>query len=195
MALEASRTALALYEAKLGLDHVRTLGCINTLAANYLIVGRDADAIRLLDECLKRVEGKVVDPEVISQLMAVRLRYFVKTRDSAGCRATTETWEKATAEMWEKQKRTDSEGLYEAACMRAVTAGVILASDKSATAAQDAAAEAEQAMAWLRQAVAAGYKDGEHLKNDKDLDALRDREDFKALMAELEEGQQSTDVK
>jgi hypothetical protein len=43
--------------------------------------------------------------------------------------------------------------------------------------------------------VAAGYKDGEHLKNDKNLDALRDREDFKALVAELEKGQESTDVK
>ena len=41
-------------------------------------------------------------------------------------------------------------------------------------------------MNWLKQAVAAGYKDVGHMKQDKDLDALRDREDFKALMRELE---------
>jgi hypothetical protein len=41
-------------------------------------------------------------------------------------------------------------------------------------------------MAWLTQAVAAGYKDADHMKKDKDLDALRDREEFKKLLAELE---------
>ncbi len=39
-----------------------------------------------------------------------------------------------------------------------------------------------------RQAVAAGYKDAAHIKQDKDLGALRERDDFKALLAELEAG-------
>ena len=43
-------------------------------------------------------------------------------------------------------------------------------------------------MAWLKQAVAAGYKDAAHMERDKDLDALRDREDFKKLLAELGAG-------
>ena len=38
----------------------------------------------------------------------------------------------------------------------------------------------------LRKAVKAGYKDAAHMKQDKDLDLLRDREDFKKLLAELE---------
>ncbi len=42
-------------------------------------------------------------------------------------------------------------------------------------------------MAWLKQAVAKGYKDIEHLKKDDDLKALRQREDFQKLLAELEE--------
>ena len=41
-------------------------------------------------------------------------------------------------------------------------------------------------MAWLKQAVAAGYKDAAHMNQDQDLDAVRDREDFKTLLAELE---------
>ena len=40
-------------------------------------------------------------------------------------------------------------------------------------------------MAWLSKAVADGYTNAEHLKQVKDLDALRGREDFKKLVAEL----------
>ena len=40
-------------------------------------------------------------------------------------------------------------------------------------------------MAWLRKAVAAGYKNVDHMKKDTDLDPLRSREDFKKLLAEL----------
>ena len=41
-------------------------------------------------------------------------------------------------------------------------------------------------MAYLKRAVVAGFKNIEHMNNDKDLDALRGREEFKKLMAELE---------
>ena len=41
-------------------------------------------------------------------------------------------------------------------------------------------------MAWLKQALAAGYKDAKLMKTDKDLDALRDRKDFQKLLADLE---------
>jgi hypothetical protein len=46
--------------------------------------------------------------------------------------------------------------------------------------------QADLAMDRLRKAIAAGYKDVAHMKKDRDLDALREREDFKALVAELE---------
>jgi hypothetical protein len=38
----------------------------------------------------------------------------------------------------------------------------------------------------LRQAFFKGYKDAAHMKQDRDLDALRGRDDFKKLLAELE---------
>jgi hypothetical protein len=41
-------------------------------------------------------------------------------------------------------------------------------------------------MAWLKQAIAAGFKNVPHMNTDKDLDSLRTRDDFKTLMAELE---------
>ena len=45
---------------------------------------------------------------------------------------------------------------------------------------------AARAVEILRQAVAKGYKDAPHMKQDRDLDALRERDDFKKLLAELE---------
>jgi serine/threonine-protein kinase len=46
---------------------------------------------------------------------------------------------------------------------------------------------ADLAMETLRQAVANGYKDADHLKKDKDLDPLRSLSDFPKLLAELEQ--------
>jgi hypothetical protein len=47
-------------------------------------------------------------------------------------------------------------------------------------------AEADRAMAWMQQAVSTGYKKVAMLKKDEDLDALRDRADFRKLLADLE---------
>ena len=46
---------------------------------------------------------------------------------------------------------------------------------------------ANKSIELLKQSVAVGYSNVAHVKKDKDLDALRDREDFKKLMAELGE--------
>ena len=57
-----------------------------------------------------------------------------------------------------------------------------MASGKSAGKKQE---YADRAMELLQKAVKAGFKYPAHMKQDKDLDALRDREDFKKLVAEL----------
>jgi hypothetical protein len=44
----------------------------------------------------------------------------------------------------------------------------------------------DRALALLHRAVQAGYLDAAHMKQDTDLDPLRDRGDFKKLLAELE---------
>jgi hypothetical protein len=41
-------------------------------------------------------------------------------------------------------------------------------------------------MALLKQAIAKGYKNAARMKNDKDLDAQHQREDFKKLISDLE---------
>ena len=45
---------------------------------------------------------------------------------------------------------------------------------------------ADSAMVCLQKAVQAGWKDAARVKKDTDLDPLREREDFKKLIAELE---------
>ncbi len=77
---------------------------------------------------------------------------------------------------------------YGAACMLAQCIPTVEKDDKLAAARRQAeiAFYADQAMAMLRDAVAKGYKDADRMQTDKDLDPLRAREDFKAVVAELE---------
>jgi hypothetical protein len=45
----------------------------------------------------------------------------------------------------------------------------------------------QNTMSALQQATRAGFHNVEHMKKDKDLDPLRSRDDFKKLLADLEE--------
>jgi hypothetical protein len=111
-------------------------------------------------------------------MVHLRLQYFEKSKDAAGCRET--------AEMWEKLNRADADSLYEAACFRAITAAVAgQAPDTGA--ARLATDDADRAMAWLRKAIAAGYRDIPHLLKDSDLAALRGRSDYADLLWDLAE--------
>jgi serine/threonine protein kinase len=177
-ALKLREEALALRHARLGPDHPDTLQSMWGVAESLAQLERGAEAVPVIDECVRRATGKVVEPDLLPGVTGIRLRHFEKARDAAGCRQT--------AEMWEDLKRTDADSLYNAARLRAVTAAVLRAADTSAAGSEQAEAEADRAMAWLKQAVAAGYKDAAHVKQDKDLDALRDRADFTKLMAQLE---------
>jgi hypothetical protein len=150
------------------------------LADSLAHLDRGAEAISIIDECIRLSGGATVDPRLMSFVMSLRLRHFAKIKDEAGCRQT--------AVMLEALKRTDANYLYDAACFRSVTSAVIRAGDKSPAGSKQSETEADQGMAWLKQAVAAGYNDPNHMEKDKDLDALRSRDDFKKLLAELKAG-------
>jgi serine/threonine-protein kinase len=66
--------------------------------------------------------------------------------------------------------------LYNAACVCSLASAAVKNDDRYAA----------RAVELLRQAVAKGYKDVEHLKKDPDLDSLRGRDDFKQLLKDLE---------
>jgi hypothetical protein len=177
-ALKLREETFALRRAKLGADHPDTLITMSELAESLVAANRSQEASPMIDECLRLAAGKNVDSSVLFSAYNARLRIFQKAKDAAGCRQT--------AEMWEKLNRTDSDSLYTAACFRSVTASALRAADKSPGANRSADEEANRAMALLKQAIGAGYKDAGNLKKDKDLDPLRTRDDFKKLTAELE---------
>jgi tetratricopeptide (TPR) repeat protein len=181
-ALRLHEETLTLRKTKIGADHADTLNSLSTVARALVRLDRVADAVKVIDEYVARAAGKARNSDLVPELMDTRLRHFEKIRDPGGCRAT--------AEMWEKLGRSDADGLYNAACYRAITAAVVRATDRSPAAAEQAAAEADRAIAWLTRAVAAGYKDVANMKKDKDLDALREREDFRALLKDMEAGVQ-----
>jgi serine/threonine protein kinase len=135
-------------------------------------LGRHAEATRDWERALELDDG--------SRKPTFRQRIFRNRKDAAGCLA-------AAAE-YEARKPTDAGALYDAACNRAVCAAVFPQDPKTAAADAERLAneQADLAMAWLHKAVAAGYKNAAHLKQDQDLDALRGREDFKKLLAGLE---------
>jgi non-specific serine/threonine protein kinase/serine/threonine-protein kinase len=175
--LKLHEETLALRKARLGPNHRDTLLSMANVAVGLSSLDRGAEAVPIIDDCLKRVAGQVVHPQQLRTMIALRMRHFQKVRDAAGCRAT--------AEMWEALNRTDATSLYYAASARAVTAAVIRATDRTPEGVERAAAEADRAMAWLRHAVANGYKDADQMNRDVDLNALSGREDFQKLLAEL----------
>jgi WD40 repeat protein/tRNA A-37 threonylcarbamoyl transferase component Bud32 len=175
--LKLDERTLGVRKAKLGPDHPDSVMAMWDVAQSLTKLGRGAEAVAILDEHLQRASADAVDCRLISRILELRLRHFEKTKNAAGCRTT--------AEILEKLKRINADSLYSAACFRAVTAAVIRASGRPADIKQ-ADAEADRAMSWLLQAVAAGFNNVAHMKHDKDLDSLRGREDFKKLVAELE---------
>jgi serine/threonine protein kinase/tetratricopeptide (TPR) repeat protein len=83
----------------------------------------------------------------------------------------------ALREVEELAKNADADTLYNAACVYALA---------SAAAPGHKDKYARRAVELLRQAVAKGYRNIEHLKQDEDLSSLRGRDDFRKLVAEIE---------
>jgi tetratricopeptide (TPR) repeat protein len=177
-ALQIRQECYAATRGRLGPDHPQTLFSMARLVDNLVRLDRSEEAVPLIDEFVERAVGKDIDPRLVPHALELRLRHFERSSDAAGCRKT--------AEMWEKLERRDAESLYNAACMRAVAAAVILAGDESAELAAQADAEADLALKWLAQAVAAGFGDAAQIAGDRDLNALRYRDDFKKIVTELE---------
>jgi len=177
-ALRVREETLARQKASLGARHPDSLRSMKAVALSLVKLDRGADAVSMIDECVRGAAGQADLGGLVQDVMSLRLRLFEKSRDAVGCRTT--------AELWEKLGRVDAGSLYDAACNRAVTASVIHAGGKTGDAAEQFTVETDRAMGWLRQAVTAGFRNVTHMKEDKDLEALRGREDFKKLLAELE---------
>jgi hypothetical protein len=73
----------------------------------------------------------------------------------------------------------DTVSVYDLACTQAVIAGRLGAGPGRE-------AYESRAMETLRRSIAAGYKHMDNIRTDTDLDALRGRDDFRRLLADLE---------
>ena len=177
-AIKLREETLLIQQRVLPKDHPDTLMSMLNLASSLIQLDRGTEAIPLVDEFFAKARtSPAVDPRLIPGALSLRRNYCQETGDPAGCRTT--------AEMWENLDRTDADSLYNAARFRAVTAGV-QAKTPGADAAKLAQDDADRAMQWLHKAVQAGYEDAAHVEKDPDLDPLRERADFKKLLAELE---------
>src|SRR5262249_29392783 len=159
--LKVYQQTLALRQAKFGRDHPDTLLSMWGVADSLVRLDRGAEAVPVIDACVQRAADKAAHPSLLPCVLDLRLRHFEKARE-AGVGGKP-------AAMWENLQRTDAGSLYQAARMRAVTAAVLRAAEPCPASAQQADAEADRALAWLRQAVTAGYSNTAHLKQDRDL--------------------------
>jgi serine/threonine protein kinase/tetratricopeptide (TPR) repeat protein len=89
----------------------------------------------------------------------------------------------AIKEAEELAKNADAVTLYNVACVFALAAG--RPDESSGPPSREKCAE--RAVVLLRQAVTRGYKNARHMSSDPDLKALHQRDDFKKLLAELQE--------
>jgi serine/threonine protein kinase len=181
-ALKLNEDVLALWKAKLGPDHPDTLVIMNNLASDYYAVGRSNDALKLNEDvlALRKVKLGRDHPDTLLSQMKVATSLLQLGRATDGLALCRQA-----CELWEKRHRSDSNSLYDAACFRALAAAVIRAGDRSPEGAKQASAEADRAMAWLKQAASAEFSNAAHMEADHDLDALRDRDDFKELVGRL----------
>jgi tetratricopeptide (TPR) repeat protein len=168
----------AAFKRVLGPHHPDTLTSQWRLAESLVKLDRGAEAIPLIDACMAHAAGKLVDPRLLPAVIILRLRHFQNTNDPGGCRTTAETWEKLN--------RSDVDSLLAAARIRSVTAAV-QSRMPGTESARLAAEDGRCAMASLARACAAGFKDRASLDKDKDLDFLRDQEDFRKLLGSLPE--------
>jgi tetratricopeptide (TPR) repeat protein len=176
-ALKLREETLALRKAKLGPDHPDTLSSMDNLAISYAAVGRHADAFEVFRETLAMRKAKLGPdhPETLNSMNNLAGSYDALGRHAEALKLIEETLAMRRAKLGPDHPDTLL-SVYNIACCHSLWIPK----------ASDHVKQADFAMEWLRKAVAAGFKNVDLIRQDSDLDALRDREDFKKLVAEVE---------
>jgi tetratricopeptide (TPR) repeat protein len=139
-------------------------GCFIGRAKAYDALAKSSDAIKDWDQ--------VVELTAPAEQLGFRAsRATSRLRAGLVAEAVAEVADLTKSSKWEADQ------WYDFACVYAVASGKI--ADKK----QDSA---DRAMDLLHKAVQAGFNDAPHMQKDTDLDPLRERVDFKKLLAELE---------
>ena len=150
---------------------------MSNVANRLAALGRLPEALALREAALERRKAKLGPdhPETLKSMNDLAVSYVADGRHSEALTLREETLMRQKSKLGANRPHTSSTN-YDIACTHALMI----------VKAQDDSKQADLAMNWLRQAVAAGYKNVAHMKKDTDLDPLREREDFKKLLAELE---------
>jgi hypothetical protein len=176
-ALKLREESLAIRKAKYGPDHPQTLESMNTLAASYAHLGRFADAAKLVEETLALQKAKYGPdhPETLNSMSNLATSYQGLGRYEDALKLLEKALVVQKVKLGPEHPHT-VDTIYNLACCNALL--VPKSTDQSK--------QAEIAVKWLNQAVAAGFKNLTQIKKDTDLDALRNRNDFKRTVADLE---------
>jgi serine/threonine protein kinase/tetratricopeptide (TPR) repeat protein len=176
-ALTLREEVLEIRKRVLPKDHPDTLRSMTNLAISYAALNRHAEALTLREEVLE-IQKRVLPkdhPDMLKGMNNLAVSYAALNRHAEALKLFEETLA-ARKRVLPAADPAIGATIYGIACVHALM--IPKADDKTK--------QADVAMGWLKQAVAAGNKNVEHMKKDKDLDALRDREDFRKLIAELE---------
>lgn len=127
---------------------------------------RYADAVKDWDRAIAS------DDEKLAEFRLKRADALARSGEHA--RATAE------AELLAEPANALKEVVYDAACIYSLSSAGVSSN------AQLAERYAARAVELLRRASQKGFRDVKHIEKDSDLDSLRQREDFKKLLAELQ---------
>ena len=176
-ALKLHEETLARRKAKFGPEHPDTLMSMTHLADTYWTLGRHADALRLRQETLAVQTAKLgpdhMDTIASMYSLAVAYENLGRHADAAALLEKVVTLQDAKLGA---DHHSTAFSKYRLARIHALMIRGSTGGTK----------HADLAMEWLRKAVTAGWKDVARMKTDTELDALRDRDDFKKLISDLE---------
>jgi tetratricopeptide (TPR) repeat protein len=170
------------------------------LARLHHEIGRILTRLKRFDEALAEYEPalRTYESDVARDPSSFRPRrnlaylYFDQGRVHRGAgreREAAAAWRRALP-MFEEVANSQAVDPYDRACVQAICAAIVGNAADPLPPADQARRErfAEAAVAALREAVRGGYHSVPMVESDPDFDAIREREDFKALMAELRVG-------
>jgi serine/threonine-protein kinase len=149
--------------------------------------GKMVEALAAIERAIA-IQRKVADshpgvPDFQGRL-AVNLAIAGELQQKAGRPDEAAAYLRQAVAIYERLPARTPRDLYNLACTHATLAGIAAGRGSDRTT-DRRLAEAEQAMQWLRRAVAAGYRNVGFMRTDSSLNPLRSRPDFQALMMDL----------
>ena len=168
-------------------DRSNLANCLNNIAALLLRMGRTPEARGRLDRAVALLEALARDhpetPEYRWRLAESYLRSGQARSAGGDLAGSAADWKRAMA-LFRSVPRLIGEYTFLMGCTHAALAGLAGKSGSGISAAEGEA-EAVQAMATLRRAVALGWRDLSSYQTEPTLDPLRPRPDFQLLMMDL----------